>query len=183
MALEKNIFLTPLVCARLLSGTIEKVNFKFGSYEIRASMYTEVAKRISSGKLEVFYDGNKGEEAEYDPTDNRMILGFTDVKPVAKASLLVHEATHAICDYQKRSINRVTSEALAYIAQALFFETARPGEFLDGPCNRQASTVLSWRDKASGVINAPITAVESLRDVIVANYANALTFRPNYNGI
>lgn len=183
MGMGPQEFVTPAIVKLLLVGSIEKVNFNFGPYQIRSSMYADVANCIASRRLEVVYDLNLGDVAKYDPVDDKMCLGFTNVSKVSNSALIVHEATHAICDYQHAGINRATSEALAYLAQAFFFQIGRPHEYLDDPCLRAAAAVLSWRDQATGVINAPVSAVEKLRDAIVAGYSNALTYRPQYNGI
>jgi hypothetical protein len=113
------------VLAALRDPAITHMNFGVGRVFIIASDYERVAKAIESGVITVHVDSKVAAHmAEYWSQQGSTPLdranSFAIPPGGSDPALLVHEATHAIFDIQKRDSYTNESEAVAYVAQALF---------------------------------------------------------------
>jgi hypothetical protein len=113
------------VLAALRDPAVGRMNFGVGRVFIIAHDYERVAKAIESGAITVHVDSRLAAHmAEYwsgaGPTALDKANSFAVPPGGSDPSLLIHEATHAIFDIQNRPSYTNESEALAYVAQALF---------------------------------------------------------------
>jgi hypothetical protein len=134
--------LTVTVLNVLFSRQTQEIDFDFGCYSIRPSMFRDVADCIGQGKLKVLYDSSLKGEAYYDSKANTLALGFTNSNQVTKLALIVHECLHAALDFRLWNVNVLTSEALAYIAQAMYVYKAGVG-VLSGGTKEEAAANLA----------------------------------------
>ena len=56
-----------------------------------------------------------------DGTGGYMVLGFPKAFTATQRSIVVHEATHAVCDGWAKYMGNIQSEALAHLAQAVYY--------------------------------------------------------------
>jgi hypothetical protein len=113
------------VLAALRDPAVGRMNFGVGRVFIIAHDYERVAKAIESGVITVHVDSRlPAHMAEYwsgaGPTALDKANSFAVPPGGSDVSLLIHEATHAIFDIQKRPSYTAESEAVAYVAQTLF---------------------------------------------------------------
>jgi hypothetical protein len=79
-----------------------------------------MAYEIRDERLQMVYDPSLKHEAFYDSKENSLHLGFVAPGSISQAALVVHEMTHAVCDFQARVMDVATSESIAYIAQCQY---------------------------------------------------------------
>ncbi len=113
------------VLAALRDPAVGHMNFGVGRVFIIAYDYERVAKAIESGVINVHVDSRLAAHmAEYwsgrGPTALDKANSFAVPPGGSSPALLIHEATHAIFDMQNRASYTAESEAVAYVAQALF---------------------------------------------------------------
>ena len=113
------------VLAALRDPAVSRMSFGVGRVFIIAYDYERVAKAIESGSITVHVDSSLAPHmAEYwsgpGPTALDKANSFAVPPGGSSQSLLLHEATHAIFDIQGRASYTAESEAVAYVAQALF---------------------------------------------------------------
>ncbi len=113
------------VLAALRDPAVGRMNFGVGRVFIIAHDYERVAKAIESGIITVHVDSRLAAHmAEYwsgaGPTALDKANSFAVPPGGSDQSLLIHEATHAIFDIQRRASYTAESEAVAYVAQVLF---------------------------------------------------------------
>jgi hypothetical protein len=109
---------------------IGAINFQFSTYKVYPGGYrTDIADLVANGKIKInrrFSDiGMADTGASYMPDSDHFSIshGFDIAKDVPKL-LFVHEATHALLDWQKvGTIPTTDSEAVAYLAEAIFVHT------------------------------------------------------------
>ena len=109
---------------------ITAINFQFAKHKVYPSGYrTDIADLVASGKIGIkrrFSDiGMTDTGASYMPDADHFSIprGFDITQDVPKL-LFVHEATHALMDWQKvGTIPTADSEAIAYLAKAIFVRT------------------------------------------------------------
>lgn len=119
----------------LADGAIGGVNAKVGNFALASSWFGLVADAIRDGKITVLVGATHGGagghyiskytvSADTEIYDvmifNRPDLGSTQQARFQRAMLIVHESAHAAFDLLKRPMNHLESEALAYLAGALF---------------------------------------------------------------
>ena len=80
---------------------------------------------------------------------NKMMLPFSMMRSVQDRGVAVHEATHALQDWNGRPMSQADSECAAYIAHMMYGFLATGGEFpleVDGQLDMQALAVFqeSW---------------------------------------
>lgn len=166
----------------LMGGHARSVNFTLGGVTVRSSMFQHVALAIGKGKIGVIYVPSMAGEAEYysgnkavlgwNPADwrapNTMMLGFTSNTDPRNSALVIHEAVHAGFDMEKRSMNLMTSEAVAYVAQAMYFFRVWGWNY-----NLDSDPILGPATKIAKALNKKLTPnsadVIDLRDAILAD--------------
>jgi hypothetical protein len=114
-----------LVTNVLTNGETAKMKpFSVGGNTIYPIYYQVLATRMSSfDSVTVHYHSKYHDRAKYFPGSNKMFIGFQSTVPPEGRSLIIHEATHAICDMLRLSMTRADSESLGYIAQCLHYKT------------------------------------------------------------
>lgn len=102
---------------------IRKMAFGFGSIYINAAAFEPVKTAIKDGKIEVKHKASLGANvAVYRYTSNILFLGFKSTSGnTDREALIVHECTHAACDVKGKKMLVKQSEAVAYVAQVLYF--------------------------------------------------------------
>lgn len=96
------------------------LTFKVGAIELGHGDLLGVASAIESGKITVIHRPCLGSNAVYRTGTNQLLIPFAEMPPVGRRALMVHEAVHAAMDIDKIPLTMQQSEALAYIAQALY---------------------------------------------------------------
>lgn len=160
---------------------MDRIAFSLGSYRITGQMLRTVADHIESGKILVIYNPKLKGKAEYNSVYDVLMVGFTELK-TTKAGLLIHECVHAAMDAYGWNVNVTTSEALAYIAQALYLQMAFATE-LDGKPYHVAANSIATTIAYRGTPSAE--QVTALRDALVNDkeYRDSLYTKAQYNGI
>ena len=112
-----------LVTNILTNGETAKMKpFTVGGNTIYPVHFQTLATRmLLFDSVTVHYHSMYQDRAKYFPGKNKMFIGFQSTVPNEGRSLIVHEATHAICDMLKLSMTRADSESLGYIAQCLHY--------------------------------------------------------------
>lgn len=101
-------------------GVSNMKGFTFESHNFAPSLLPRVAYEIQEGKIGVKYSSTIGSIAIYNSTENNFYLGFLSADSESRKALVVHEATHALYDYQSATMDVATSESIAYIAQCIY---------------------------------------------------------------
>jgi hypothetical protein len=94
--------------------------FTFESYTFVPVLFPFIAYQITQGKVGVTYSSTLGTKAIYNSTENKFYLGFLSADSESRRALVIHEATHAVCDFQAAKMDVAASESIAYIAQCLY---------------------------------------------------------------
>ena len=113
------------VLTALRDPAVSRMSFGVGRVFIIAYDYERVAKAVENGIITVHVDARLAPHmAEYWSGRGSTALdkgnSFAVPPGGSSESLLIHEATHAIFDIQRRDSYTAESEAVAYVAQALF---------------------------------------------------------------
>ena len=114
-----------LVTNILTSGETAKMKpFSVGGNMIQPVHYQTLAIRmLFFDSVTVHYHSKYQDRAKYFPSEDKMFIGFQSIIPMEGKSLIIHEATHAVCDMMSMSMTRADSESLGYIAQCLHYRT------------------------------------------------------------
>jgi hypothetical protein len=96
------------------------LSFKVGSVELTPGDLLSVAAMIDAGRITVHHRPCLGWMAEYRSGTNQLLIPFATMPHIGMRALMVHEAVHAAKDIDKTPLTMQESEALAYIAQALY---------------------------------------------------------------
>jgi len=112
-----------MVIDTLSRSEIRRMAFGFASVYINAMAFEPVIKAVKDGKIKVQHKASLGSQGGvYRYTANTLFLGFTATAGSSdREALIVHECTHAACDVKKKTITVKVSEAIAYVAQVLYF--------------------------------------------------------------
>jgi hypothetical protein len=159
------------------------INFSLGSYHIDGTMFSRVADYIEAGKIFVGYSSAPGfaHSAEYNSTYDLLWVGFKELKSESYG-LLIHECVHAAMDADFWKVNVTTSEALAYIAQAMYIHRAF-GRSLGGKPYHVAADSLAQTLENRGT--PTVTQVTQLKDALLASpkYSSSYYAKAQFNGI
>lgn len=124
--------------------------------------------------------------AKYFTKTNKMIIGFQSIVPSEGKSLIVHEATHAVCDMLGKPMSRADSESLGYIAQCLHYRT-NFGNYPLSMDGMEDVFAAAWKI-ACAVYDgktAPSSDYDDLRNKLNSNdtYKNCMNEISNYDGV
>jgi hypothetical protein len=116
------MFETELVKNVLMSGETKKIKmFTVNGQTLAANFYQALAAQMSLfDSMTVEYDQSLQGKAEYLSKTNTMRLGFSSIQYDEQRGMIIHEATHAVCDMLKMSMTIADSETMAYVAQCQF---------------------------------------------------------------
>ncbi|MCC6511939.1 MAG: peptidoglycan-binding protein [Pirellulaceae bacterium] len=122
------------VVSTLMTPVLNNVYFTMGAYQIRSGDYQMLGDRFANRRLVAFYDPGKGNSAEYFHTNSGdlggyMMLGFTSAMTAFQQSIVVHEATHALCDARGVDMYSEDVEALAHLAQSMYYYSVGGRDF------------------------------------------------------
>jgi hypothetical protein len=101
-------------------GVSNMKKFTFEGYNFDASALSVMAYEIRDGRMGVAYSDKMGTKAIYNSTENKLYVGFFSAESDSRKALIVHETTHALCDFQAKKMDVAKSESIAYIAQCLY---------------------------------------------------------------
>jgi len=123
------------VIATLRDSRVSNVKLELQGEKIDFQDYNRVAKRCSERRIMVYHDQSKGNSAEYfhkneGSLNGYMLVGFREAHHVLHKSIVVHEATHAALDLRGRHMFVDKSEALSYLAQAMYYYSITGGDFV-----------------------------------------------------
>lgn len=169
------------ILSTLRGAYVDRIAFSLGSYRVTGQMFRKVADLIESDQIMLLYSPNMKGRAEYDSVYDILWIGFTELKWTSYG-LLIHECLHAAMDANGWDVNVTTSEALAYIAQALYTQMAF-GRNLEGKPFHVAADSIAQTIAYRGT---PTSAqVIALRDALLADpkYSKSLNARAQFNGI
>jgi hypothetical protein len=161
------------------------LSFKVGSVELTPGDLLSVATAIDTGKIALIHRPCLGWMAEYQSGRNRLLVPFARTPDLGMRALMVHEAVHAAKDIDKTPLTMQESEALAYIAQALYLRrngvdigasVVQP-PFIQNPRNFVAWTGIF---KFAARIAEDIDHGNPVSDVDVAGLALSITVAPTY---
>jgi hypothetical protein len=111
-------------------GVSKLRSFTFDGYNFNPSNLSLMAYEIRDDRMHVAFDARLVGKAIYNSTENTLYLGFVAPSSVSRQALIVHEVTHAVCDFQAKVMDVATSESIAYIAQCQY---ARANSGSDDP--------------------------------------------------
>ncbi|MBX7172652.1 MAG: hypothetical protein K1X72_16910 [Pyrinomonadaceae bacterium] len=111
---------TSVVGVLLGHGVSNMSGFTFEGYSFSPSVLSLMAYEIRDGRMGVTYSSKIGTKAIYNSTENNLYLGFLNASSESRRALVVHEVTHAVCDFQAKKMDVAQSESIAYIAQCLY---------------------------------------------------------------
>jgi hypothetical protein len=154
----------------LLSREAANINFTALGITIRGTIFAEIAKDFGgespARKVNVNKDYNDGGAAYWRDT-NTMEVGLDAVNSRIWRGYVVHEAVHAWIDRNRLRPMMVDNEAVAYIAQAIYYRRV-------GVARRRFSTpsYLSARDVGNYFINGqtpPVALIAKLKTDILSS--------------
>ena len=105
-----------LIIAALRSTSCRQLNFQTGAVNINAPAYGTIAMCVENRQIQVVLSSVfPSTHAMYHKAFNCFVTGNSPSQ-----NLIIHEATHAINDWYRRSIQDVDDEVSAYLAQMIF---------------------------------------------------------------
>jgi hypothetical protein len=120
------------VLSILRGNYVKQIYFKYKGQEVTWGWFWMVKQLIDQGKIGVHHDPIVGDVglAVYNPDNNagssanKIVIPKIRLTTWKHRSVLLHECVHAIQDIQGNSMNRLASEAAAYIAQNIYHRLA-----------------------------------------------------------
>ena len=126
---------------------LEGINFRLGDLKVYTLGYRDVADAIDREEILVHVkEMDAGIAAQYFADLNVLELSETaDIADPQQQALVVHECTHALLDLQVLgSISNYENEGAAYLAEALFLESAKAKPIGDQSMRVWAHTIARW---------------------------------------
>lgn len=140
----------------LQSPEIARLNFRLLGVEVSGRAYLEIADKVMEGHFIVPDELDtelirEGAGAAYSPRHNKFRFsnhrfGFREWN-----SYVVHEATHALVDFQKITISKIDDEVVAYVAHTLYLRR------------------VGFGFKSHGITNKTWYAARAVADSIIRN--------------
>jgi hypothetical protein len=185
------------VISVLSSGEVKKMKyFKFDNLMFSPLYLAGLADEISYKYLHVEHDVSKDGSSSYDAYTNTIYLKFPTAVTIENKGMIVHEATHAMFDFQGKGMDVVTSESLAYIAQCMYVRlnsTFDPNDPEDRLASRDKDGnktvrdgVFDWGWYIAGKIiaaNSTATSVYSVTTDDINGLKKAVEVHPWYSSI
>lgn len=101
---------------------LRNIDFRLFGKHIRGQDYARIAECIRNGHVQIVEAGyDDGVKARYVRSLNAFIYNASP-----NPNLIVHEATHALCDWHAHRLSGLADEGIAYVAQMIFFLGANP---------------------------------------------------------
>ncbi|GEM_PF-4503326 len=134
----------------LQSPAVSRLNFRLLGVEISGKAYLEIADKIIEGHFvvpdELDTELDKGAAAQYSGRKNKFRFGSHRYGFREWDSYVVHEATHAIVDYNKIQISKIDDEAVAHVAHTLYLRRVGFGFKSHGIVNKTWYAAVSVAD-------------------------------------
>jgi hypothetical protein len=111
---------TQSALAILRDPVASNIFFKVGKFDLTRARITGVVNSILNGKITVIHRPCMGHMAEYRTGQNKLLIPFASAPAIGMRALMFHEAVHAAMDVARVPMTMQESEALAYVAQALY---------------------------------------------------------------
>lgn len=110
----------------LRCGSVGSVAFTMSVFQVSAADYRNVADQFAARRLRAYHVPELLDCATYTHKNDgdirgQLNMGFRLATSALQLSTVVHEATHAVCDSWGRTMMVEDSEALAHLAQAIFY--------------------------------------------------------------
>lgn len=102
------------------AGVKKMKYFTFDGFMFSPLYLAGLADEIGYNYLHVTQDSTKDGSSGYDAYTNTMYLTFSHASTIEQKGMVVHEATHAMFDFQGKKMTIATSESLSYIAQCMY---------------------------------------------------------------
>ena len=99
--------------------------FDFAGFMFSPLYLSGLADDINNDYLNVRYDTSKDGSSGYSAKSNTIYLNFSYASSIEQKGMVVHEATHAMFDFQGKKMTISVSESLAYIAQCMYVQLNR----------------------------------------------------------
>jgi peptidoglycan hydrolase-like protein with peptidoglycan-binding domain len=150
-----------------LKSFSSSLDFEMDGYRVKASDYKSVASYFSWRRLQAFYDPSKGSNAEYVHGNDAgsggyMLVGFPKAITATHKATVVHEGTHAVCDSWGNMMGNVQVEALAHLAQAIYYydDTGRHFSISYAPTSDVLTTAVNIAIRMKSTGNRTVTSSE-----------------------
>lgn len=176
-----------LVVGTLRHPAVAGVSFYLGAINIASWRYEMVAKAIEQGYVTVKSEAGWTNNAQYLVKENLMrVPQYTSVT-IEQRALIIHEATHTICDIFRYIMSGDEWEGVAYVAQALFMR--KNGITMGGPAsfdpNDPVSTVgwnliLNQSGRIAELIHQKQPVPQGEIDALYLGLQNANWYRANH---
>lgn len=171
---KTNIAYRGKVRAVLMSREAANINFTAFGINIRGTIFPDVANDFTGDKptrtLIVNEKFEEGVAALYYKATNTMEVGLDAVNSRMWKGYVIHEAVHAWIDKSKLRPLRVENEAIAYIAQAVYYRRVGMSR------SRFSSDIyLTARDIGNAIISGKTPAADLLNKL-----KNAILTNPTY---
>ena len=108
----------------LKSPYIDAIDFTLEGRRYQPSDYKPIMEFVRDRTIHMDWVMGMDDSAAYFHIPNRFELGFTEATTTLRKSVVVHEATHAVCDKRARPMTVEEGEAVGHIAQCLFYRKA-----------------------------------------------------------
>ena len=181
----------------LSSGEVKKMKyFDFNGLRFSPIYLAGLADEIGYNYLHIEHDVSKDGSSGYDAYTNTIYLHFPIALTIENKGMVVHEATHAMFDFQGKGMDVATSESLAYIAQCMYVRlnsTFDPNDPMDRLKSEDKHGKLTIRDGvfdwgwyiAGKIIaaNSTATSIYSVTTDDVKGMKKAVEAHPWYSSI
>ncbi len=177
------------VISVLRSGETDKIKpFTAYGQTIFPIYYKTLAARLSLfDSIKVVKSGSG--DVEYSPADNKMTIGFSPTHETHKKALVIHEATHAVCDMIKMPVNNDVGEVLAYVAQCQYYKANAGNYDLADPRDSDITEVLrlagaiAWNILNGGTPSAGDYDALRVKIAAHADYSKYAAVSAGFNGL
>lgn len=193
MASNDDLARTAVMTVLMLPQVILMKSFKINSHEFKPVELAQLPLQIASDKIHVKFDTSMTGHAEYGTGSNTFFVGFTEATSATRRALIVHEATHALCDFQNKTTMDIgESESMAYIAQCQLGRLLKTDpdpdvRLFDTPDNKDKVFEVGWALAGTILGGGQLGAadVTRMRDAvnIHPNYKNKVSQNAQYNGV
>lgn len=128
-----------------MTGTSNIKDFRVSGHLLTANYYLALAARMSLfDSMQVKFNPTLDGEAEYKSKNNTMYIGFTSTFEETNRAIIIHEATHAVCDMLKMNMMVADSEVMAYVAQCQYMVTKSSYRIEGGNKENDAIFAAAW---------------------------------------
>ena len=191
------------ISVRSGAGVAKMKYFTFEGHTFSPIYLAGLAEEIKYDYLKVKQDTTKDGSSGYSAITNTIYLNFIHASSIEQKAMIVHEATHAMFDFQGRKMDVATSESLSYIAQCMYvqlnksFDASNPDDRLGSWAENESTGEVyetvrdgvfktGWRIAAKIIAGGSVDAsdVSDMRNAVSAHpyYASTFTQKTDFNG-